>query len=176
MPRVDDAFNAVLVHLRNGDFSLLAPSFASGQGPNARSKIVAWFEQGLFEKHPAESAEALTCACFLGERETAEYLIQKGLDPSGGSGTGMNAVHWAANRGELSTLRLLLDRRVPLEVRNNYGGTVLGQAVWSAVNQPRHGQLEAIAELLRAGADANEIEFPTGNRHVDELLSRARRG
>src|SRR5258706_13410259 len=99
MPRVDDGFKAVLVHLRNGDFSLLAPNFASDQGPNARSKIVAWFEQGLFEKLPAESAEALTCACFLGERETAEYLIQKGIDASRGSGTGMNAVHWPANGG-----------------------------------------------------------------------------
>jgi hypothetical protein len=176
MNSLDDAFSAVLVHLRNGDFSLLAPNFAAGQGPNDRSKIIGWFEQGLFEKYPSEAAEALTCACFLGERETAEHLIQRGLDPSGGSGTGMNAVHWAANRGELSTLRLLLDHRVPLEVRNNYGTTVLGQTVWSAVNQPRPGQLEAINELLRAGADIKQVEFPTGNRRVDEVLSHARRG
>jgi len=173
MPLVDDSFDAVLMHLRNGDFSLLAPNFAPG--PNGKSRIIEWFEQGRFENHPAEALEALTCACFLVEREPAEYLIGKGLDPSGGIGTGMNAVHWAANRGELSTLRLLLEHRVPLEVRNNYGSTVLGQTVWSAVNQPRRGQLEAISELLRAGADVRELGVPTGNRQIDELLGRGRR-
>jgi ankyrin repeat protein len=137
----DDVFNAVLVRLRNGDFSLLAPHFAADQEPNGRSKVIGWFEQGLFENYPSEAAEALTCACFLGERETAEFLIRSGLDPLGGSKSGMNAIHWAANRGELSTVRLLLDHRVPLEVRNNYGSTVLGQTVWSAVSQPRNGQL-----------------------------------
>lgn len=173
MPPADDSFDAVLVHLRKGDFSLLAPNFTTG--PKGKSKIVEWFERGFFEKHPFESAEALTCACFLGERDTAQYLIEKGLDPSGGIGTGMNAVHWAANRGELSTLRLLLEHRVPLEVRNNYGSTVLGQTVWSAVNEPRRGQIEAIAELLRAGADVRELGVPTGNRQIDELLGRGRR-
>jgi hypothetical protein len=173
---MDDAFDAVLAHLRNGDFSALAPTFTAGRGPDGQSQIIGWFEQGRFERYPSEAAEALTCACFLGAYATAEYLVKKGVDPSGGSGTGMNAVHWAANRGEVSTLRLLLDRHVPLEVRNNYGGTVLGQAVWSAVNEPRRGQLEAITELVRAGADINEVEFPTGHQGVDELLARFRRG
>ncbi len=169
---MDAEFGAVLEHLRNGDFSALAGVFASGNGPARTAKIIDWYERGCFDKYPSEAAEALTCACFLGHPETAEYLILKGLDPSGGSKTGMNAVHWAANRGEVSTLRLLLSRGVPLEVKNVYGGTVLGQAVWSAVNQPRPGQLEAIAELLRAGAHTNAVSVPTGNPRVDELLKR----
>jgi hypothetical protein len=171
---MDDEFELVLEGLRNGDFSHLAAAFATGSGPPGHSKIVAWYEEGRFHQHPDEAAEALTCACFLGERETAEYLILKGLDPSGGGRTGMNAVHWAANRGQVETLRLLLRHRVPLETRNMYGGTVLGQTVWSAVNQPGPGQLEAIAELLGAGADLKAVELPTGDPRVDAVLSRGR--
>lgn len=174
MDPTDNAFEIALEGLRKGDFSRLAPFFNSGTNPAGRSEIIVWYERGLFNDHPAEAAEALTCACFLGERDTAEYLLSKGLDPSGGCLTGMNAVHWAANRGELATLRLLLQRRVPLEIRNMYGGTVLGQAVWSAVNEPRGDQLEAIAELLRAGADVNGVHFPTGDPRVDDLLEQFR--
>ncbi len=173
MTQMDAEFGAVLEELRNGDFSKLARVFASRNSPGRRAKIVDWYERGFFDKYPSEAAEALTCACFLGDRETAEYLILKGLDPSGGSRTGMNAVHWAANRGEIKTLKLLLSHGVPLEVKNMYGGTVLGQTVWSAVNQPGPGQLEAIAELLRAGADVNTVSVPTGNPRVDELLKHA---
>ncbi|MBS1910877.1 MAG: ankyrin repeat domain-containing protein [Bacteroidetes bacterium] len=170
----DNAFNAALAGLRNGDFSRLAPLFDSAGNLGEQSRIVAWYERGLFADHPVEAAEALTCACFLGEYETAEYLISRGLDPSGGSLTGMNAVHWAANRGQLGTLRLLLKHRVPLETKNMYGGTVLEQTVWSAIHQAGPGQLEAIAELLRAGADVTAVQLPTGDREVDELLNRFR--
>jgi hypothetical protein len=172
---MDDEFAVVLEGLRNGDFTRLAPVFLAGSGPAGRSRIAAWHEEGRFDQHPDEAAEALTCACFLGERETAEYLIVKGLDPSGGARSGMNAVHWAANRGQVETLRLLLRHRVPLEIRNMYGGTVLGQTVWSAVHQPGPGQLEAIAELLRAGADVTAVAVPTGNPRVDAVLSRGSR-
>ena len=36
-----------------------------------------------------------------------------------------------------------------------------GLVACSAVNQPRRGQLEAIADLVRAGADVKEVDFPT---------------
>ncbi|MBK8097525.1 MAG: ankyrin repeat domain-containing protein [Planctomycetes bacterium] len=173
MNTADPTFAAVLVQLRNGDFSALAAHFAAT--PGFPSRISEWSARGLFDNHPAEAAEALTCACFLGERATAECLLQRGLDPSGGNGTGMNAVHWAANRGELATLRLLLERRVPLEVLNNYGSTVLGQTIWSAIHQPRPGQHEAIAELIRAGADIKAVERPTGDPRIDDLLRGADR-
>ena len=72
---MDEAFENALRRLRNGDFSLLAPLLVAGSGPPTRSRIVEWHERGLFLNHPAEAAEALTCACFLGERDAVEYLI-----------------------------------------------------------------------------------------------------
>jgi hypothetical protein len=169
---MDEMFDRALQRLRDGDFSLLAPLFANGSGASGKSTIVAWFEEGRFADHAAEAAEALTCASFLGECAAVEFLIGRGLDPSGGSRTGMNAAHVAAGRGHVDVLQVLLRHRVPLEVRNMYGGTVLGQAVWSAVHQPRPGQREAIEVLLHAGARADAVGLPTGDAEIDRRLSR----
>jgi hypothetical protein len=51
-----------------------------------------------------------------------------------------------------------------------YGGTALGIAVWSAINEPRPGHLQIIEELLSAGARVNNVEYPTGNEQVDAVL------
>ncbi len=85
----------------------------------------------------------------------------------------MNAFHWAANRGKLDVVRLLLRRRTPLETRNMHGGTVLGTAVWSIRNEPWWpDHLQIIEELLAAGARAEEAGYPTGHEQVDALLRR----
>lgn len=170
MSVADDAFAVLLEGLRGGDFSRLAPFFELRDLPEGQPQVVDWYERGLFTGFPSEAAEALTCACFLGARDVAENLISQGLDPSGGAASGMNAVHWAANRGQVETLKLLLRHGVPLEIRNMYGSTVLGQTVWSAVHQPGPGQLEAIAELVRAGADLTTVDIPTGDPRIDDLL------
>lgn len=55
-----------------------------------------------------------------------------------------------------------------------YGGTVLSGAVWSATHEPMPNQLQAIQELLAAGARADAVQYPTGHDGIDELLSRHR--
>ena len=166
----DVAFREALAGLQRGDFSRLAPLFEA-DGSN-RPLIVQWHEQNRFSDHPQESAEALTCACFLGMTDVAEYLLARGQDPSGGIGTGLNALHWAANRGQVAAVRLLLQHHPPLETRNMYGGTALGGTVWAAVHESRRGQLSVIEELLGAGADVREAEYPTGDARLDDLLRR----
>jgi ankyrin repeat protein len=139
----DAEFVDAVEGLRSGDFSRLDPLFASG-------KIVEWCEAGLFDKEAR--AEALTCACFNGRVAVAEYLLQHGVDPSGGSGTGLNAIHWAANRGQLEAVRLLLRHKVPLETRSAYDGTALGTAMWASENEPKPEHAQIIQELVAAGA------------------------
>lgn len=84
----------------------------------------------------------------------------------------LNAIHWAANRGQLETVRLLIRHKVPLESRSMYGGTALGTAVWSAINEPRADHPTIIAELLTAGARVQESGYPTGKDNIDTLLRR----
>ena len=166
----DSAFDDALQGLRNGDFSRLDPLFRSESG--ATPQVVQWIEQGCFAGHDQELSEALTCACFNGRTEVAEYLLNKGVAPSGGIGTGLNAIHWAANRGQLEAVRLLIQHNVPLESRSTYDGTAIGTAVWAAINEPKPNHRLIIEELLAAGARVTEAGYPTGDKAIDELLKR----
>ena len=164
------AFEDALAGLRRGDFSRLDPLFQSESG--SPSQIVEWVNQGHFSGHDQELAEALTCACFNGRTEVAEYLLRRGIPPSGGVGTGLNAIHWAANRGQLEAVRLLLRHKVSLESRSMYDGTALGTAVWAAINEPRADHLAIIGELLAAGARVKDAGYPTESDDIDALLRR----
>jgi hypothetical protein len=84
----------------------------------------------------------------------------------------MNAFHWAADRGQSEVVEILIRHDASLEAKNMYGGTVLGGAVWSAVNRLRPGHLRVIEALLRAGARVSEVAYPSGNEQVDEILRR----
>jgi hypothetical protein len=165
----DDEFRDALHGLKNGDFSRLLPLF-EGTGDTV-PRIVAWVEQRRFQNQEKELAEALTCACFNGNVDVAEYLLEHGVPPSGGSDTGLNAIHWAANRGQLEAVRLLLRHNVPLETRSMYHGTALGTAVHAAIYETRTADhLVIIGELIDAGARIAEAGFPTGNESVDSVL------
>jgi hypothetical protein len=145
----DAVFRDALQGLRNGDFSRLEPLFDDTTG-SKRALIVEWYEEGRFRDEPKVLAEALTCACFLGRTNVATHFLTHGLDPSGGMGTGLNAFHWAANRGQLEAVRLLIHWQAPFEARSRYGGNVLDTAVWSAINEPRPNHLRSIEEFLKA--------------------------
>jgi len=169
----DAVFRDALQGLHNGDFSRLETLFDDEAG-RGRARIVDWYEEGRFRTEEKALAEALTCACFLGRTSVATYLLTHGLDPSGGAGTGLNAFHWAVNRGQLETVRLLIRWKAPLEPRSMYGGNVLDTAVWSAINEPRPNHLQIIEELLKAGARLEDEVWPTGHEQVDAVLKRHR--
>jgi hypothetical protein len=165
----DAEFGEAVQGLLRGDFSRLAPLF-DDRPESGRCQILEWYDQGLFAGEHAALAEALSCACFLGRVDVATFLLDRGVDPLAGDRTGMNAFHWAADRGQLDVVRVLIQRQVPLEVRNSYGGTVLGGTVWSALQRIRPQHLAIIEALLQAGARLDAVGYPTGRADLDELL------
>ncbi len=165
-------FRDAVQGLGAGDFSRLEALFHDQVGRQAQ--IVEWHKEGRFRNEPRALAEALTCACFLGRTNVATYLLNEGLDPSGGAGTGLNAFHWAANRGQLESVRLLIRWKAPFEPRSMYGGNVLDTAVWSAINEPRPNHLQIIEELLKAGARIGDEAWPTGHEQIDAILTQYR--
>ena len=172
MRELDDDLEMALRLLREGSFTRLGPYFEeNGSYP---SQIVAWHEEGRFAEHESELAEALTCAAFLGKTNVVEYLISKGVGVAAGNATGMTALHWAADRGQLDAVRLLLRSGADLEARNIYGGTSLGQTAWSAVQLPRAAHVAIFEELLKAGGDVDAVEFPTGHEGIDAVIRRHR--
>lgn len=159
------SFQDAVKGLIAGDFSRLEPLFDGD-----RCRIIEWHEAGLFADEPKALAEALTCACFNGRTGVVEHLLMAGVDPSGGANTGLNGFHWAANRGQLAVVQLLIQREAPLETLSMYGGTVLATAVWSAINEPRRDHLQIIEALIKAGARRDAVDYPTGVDSVDQAL------
>jgi hypothetical protein len=140
-------FDAVVRGLLNGDCTALTPVFETVNGDPHTSAIVQWVAAGAFAAEPVALAEALTTACWLGEVEVARYLLDLGVDPEAGNRTGMNALHWAANRGHLAVVELLLSRGVSTDVLSRFGGTVLDTARWSAEHEPKPDHARILAAL-----------------------------
>lgn len=165
MPTCD----SICTHLRQGDFTLLAPAFfaTGGQSP----LIIQLHGDGCFDGRPHELAEAMTCAAFLGAADVLQYFLHLGLEASGGQATGMNALHWAVNRAQVDTTQLLLRHGIPLEVENMYGGTALGAACWAAIHESKAAHILIIEWLLAAGANVHAVSFPIGDEAVDKLLA-----
>jgi Ankyrin repeats (3 copies) len=166
----ESAFRNAVKGLIAGDFSRLEPLFEDWDGRPCR--IIEWCEAGMFASEPKALDEALSCACFVGRPNVLEYLLNHGVSPEGGSNTGVNGFHWAANRGQLEVVRLLIDHGAPLESRNMYGGTVLGMTVWSALNEPKPNHVPIIEALIKAGANVDDVGYPSGKQAVDEVFRR----
>jgi hypothetical protein len=105
-------------------------------------------------------------ACEYGRHEVIEYLLDHGVEV-GGLGRGMTGLHWATLAGRLDTVRLLLHHGAPLEVLNDYGGTVLGGTVWAAYNCRQPDHLAIIDLLIERGAVVGEER----QKWIDELRS-----
>jgi len=113
---------------------------------------------------------AFLYACTWGQTNVVEFLLEKGVDLNEGGDGGQTPLHCAAIGGQLNTIKLLLKFNPPLELRNMYGGTVLGQTMWSAA----HGgdarlYAEIIETLIAAGAKVPPRHVPV-NKPIDELL------
>ena len=113
---------------------------------------------------------ALKHACTWGRLNVVEFLLDKDVDFSGDRGDGQTPMHCAAIGGQLETIKFLLKRNAPLEVKNMYGGTVLGQTLWSAAHGGDPKVYAAIIEvLIAAGAKVPERHVPV-NKPIDDLL------
>jgi ankyrin repeat protein len=92
-------------------------------------------------------------ACEFAQNDVVEFLLEKGADLRAQADTGQTGLHWAVVGGHLDTIKLLLDRGAPLEELNTYGGTALGQALWSFLNgDPEIDYVPIVRTLLEAGA------------------------
>jgi Ankyrin repeats (3 copies) len=132
-------------------------------------------ERGALEANAtrAQMQAGLNWASEYGRSSVIEFLLARGADPGAPDKFGQTAPHWAAVGGQLEAIRILLRHNPPLEAKNTYGGTVLDQAVWSALHDELGIDYVPVVEaLLAAGADSRAVGFPTGHARIDEVLGR----
>lgn len=127
---------------------------AAGVG---RLDIVRSFfnEDGSLKKtaSKAEMEAGFGWACLYGRLPVVEFLLAQGVDLSAQS-HGQTGLHWAVVGRQVDVTKLLIARGAPLEEKNTYGGTVLGQALWSAVNaEDNVDYVPIIKALVTAGAN-----------------------
>ena len=115
----------------------------------------------------ARLEEAFIRACQFGHNNICELLLDEGVDPAAQVNVGQTGLHYATHAGQLETVKFLVARAAPLESKNMYGGTVLGQALWSAFNEPHKDHLPIIEFLIAAGAKVD----PEWNKWIDQLRS-----
>ena len=113
---------------------------------------------------------AFRMACGYGRKSVAEVLLERFADPAAQDRAGMTALHMAVIGGYPEIVRMLLARNAPLEVVNRYGGTVLGQALWSAAHGgDQETYAEILGALIAAGAKLEDRHPPISPR-IDALL------
>lgn len=113
---------------------------------------------------------AFLCACGWGRNNVVEFLLDKDVDLNDGGGDGQTPLHCAVIGGHLETVKLLLRLNPPLDVKNMYGGTALGQALWSAAHRGDPKVYSEIIEaLIAAGSKVPERHVPV-NKKIDDLL------
>jgi hypothetical protein len=143
-------------------------NFEGAAGVGRLDIVKSYFnEDGTPKPHltKEQMEKGFIAACNCGRIDVADFLLNRGVNIA--ASNGQSGLHLAAHAGKLEMVKFLLDHNAPLELVNEYGGTVLGQALWSAYNDPRPNHLAIVETLLNAGAEAGEDQ-----KWIDELRRR----
>lgn len=134
----------------------------------------------------AEGGRLLAEFAGNGNAAGVAHLLELGVDVAArydgdgyfGIARGSTALHVAAWRAHPSVVNLLIDRGAPVDLPDGAGQTPLALAVracvdsfWSSRRTPA-----SVEALLRAGASAERVAYPSGYAEVDALLARYRGG
>jgi ankyrin repeat protein len=143
--------------------------------PGTRLVGPAWFH---LPSNPVAHIElAFAWACKFGRAEVAHLMLDRGVRPTAKDNSDMTALHWAAASGLTTVVDRLLAMGAPLEVENQWGGTVLNSTLHFALYIPVPGVDYApiVERLVKAGADVSVVDpAATGNAAIDEVLRRHR--
>ena len=119
--------------------------------------------------HPEKAGVQEALMQTLLDRGARIGQLHEALPAHGGDG--QTPLHWAVITGHLEIVKFMLQHHPPLEATNIYGGTVLGQALWSAAHGGDPDRYIPILEaLVAAGAKIPERHVPV-NPRVDAWLA-----
>jgi ankyrin repeat protein len=153
----------------------------------AAVRAVAEREPALLDEVVAHGGQLIAEFAGVGNTDGVRLLLDLGVPVSApfvqGDGyfdeaKNSTALHVAAWRARHRTVKLLIERGAPLDLRDGKGRTPLMLAVkacvdsyWSDWRSP-----ESVAALLAAGASVDGVAMPSGYAEVDRLLANHRSG
>ncbi|GAB4021935.1 ankyrin repeat domain-containing protein [Spirosoma koreense] len=109
---------------------------------------------GIPAQPNAQLESAFFYACQYGHIDVADFLLRQGVQLNVQDNAGQTGLHHAVIGNQLHVVDWLLERRAALDIRNMYGGTALGQALWCAGNSDSETEyIPLIETLLNAGAE-----------------------
>ena len=149
---IPGASNPVLAALRNGHAE--AAEFLAEHGARLDLEGAAGVGRLNLVKSLKAAATRQQCeagflwACEYGRIGVMKFLLDQGIDVNADANTGLNGLHWAVVGGNLDAIRLLIDHGASLESVNKYGGTALGQALWSTIYGAQEVDHVSIVQFL----------------------------
>src|SRR5262245_1516108 len=116
--------------------------------------LAAWFMTAL--AGAARSSSPVADAAMRGDREALRTLLKQGADVNAAQGDGMTALHYAADRGDVAMVEMLV-----------YAGASVGAMTRIGQYTPLHvasqaGSVAVVRALLKAGASATARTSTTG--------------
>ena len=106
---------------------------------------------GAYVRAAAEDSRVADAA-MKGDAATVRALIVRGEDVNAAQGDGMTALHWAARRGDVDLIRMLLTAGANVGATTRLGGYT------SLLMASRLGHAAAIEALVAGGADVNRAD------------------
>ena len=135
------------------------------------ARVLAAKPNLLAELTPSERAQIVEAASSH-NLPALTLMLNLGFDVNTRGGEGFTPVARAALRGDVEMVRVLIEHRADLEIRNDYGGTALDSCQWGSLNfRNRNGDYPACADaLLKGGAKLYYPHF--GSEAVQAVLQR----
>ena len=151
-----------------------APLDLAAAGGVGRLDVVQTFfdDKGRLKRRATQLQmdQAFLFASQYGRDPVVEFLLQQGVSIGTQANTGQTALHWAIIGGHLDTVKLLISRGASLKSRNTYGGTPIGQALWSATHgNPRIDYLPILETLFNSGSEPEEgtLQWLAGQKFLE---------
>lgn len=132
-------------------------------------------DPALVSKLSPQDHRVLYVAAGEGNAAAVRIMLEAGFDITVQGDSNETPAHIAAFRGDIETIKALLEFNPPLEdARNMYEGTVMGWTIHGSANGPKpNGNYPAVVEaLLKKGAILKEYQLSLGSPQVCEVLQR----
>jgi len=162
---------AALLREAAGDLDVFE---AAALGEATRLRALLANDPGLVKAQSSDGFTPLHLACFFGQVEAAETLVQRGADANAVSPGRIAVIHSAAASRNAALIKLVLQAGANPNLQQQGGYTALHEAAM-------HNSVERAKALLDAGADstirsdkgltAAEMAEHEGSKEVLELLS-----